>query len=330
MKNLRRAAVVFVLLVPGLVLLAQRGQPFRDVIPAGSRVQYKTYQSALMNRELRYGVYLPPSYESSPGRRYPVLYFLHGLNENEMRWSTRGETDLLLDKMIAGMQIGEFIVAVPASATTSFYTNARNGNAIWEDTVVKEFIPLIESTYRVNATRATRGISGISMGGYGALKIAMKHPEMFGSVSAHSAALVPDFDTATVTGRRLDLFKTLFDNIYGIGFANGGKLDLSYWNANNPLELAKDTSKLQNMKIYFDCGTEDDYGFYAGHKVLADMLTQAKYPHTAALYPGDHGWEYAKQHTAQSLQFHWNAYLSPPYFWGAGAGVGFGALPSRM
>jgi S-formylglutathione hydrolase FrmB len=261
-----------------------------------------------MQRELRYGLYLPPSYESSGTRRYPVLYFLHGLNENEMRWSTRGETDLQLDRMIAEKKLGEFIVAVPMSSSTSFYTNARAGNAPWEDAIVKEFIPMIESSYRVNATRATRGISGISMGGYGALKIAMKHPEMFGSVSAHSAALVPDLNGTAVTGRRLDLFKTLFDNIYGIGFASGGPLDLKYWNENNPLELAKDTSRLRGMKIYFDCGTEDDYGFYAGHKVLDELLTKARYLHTAALYPGPHGWDYAKQHTQQSLLFHWNAF----------------------
>jgi S-formylglutathione hydrolase FrmB len=318
MKRSQGAVLLMtVLLVPVVLLwtggaaglLAQRGGPqFRDVIPQGSRVQYKTYQSALMNRELRYGLYLPPSYESSGTQRYPVLYFLHGLNENEMRWSTRGETDLMLDKLIAAKTIGEFIVAIPMSSTTSFYTNSRAGNAPWEDAVVKEFIPMIESTYRVNATRATRGISGISMGGYGALKIAMKHPEMFGSVSAHSAALVPDFNNTTVTGRRLDQFKSLFDGIYGIGFAGGGALDLSYWNANNPLELAKDATRLQNMKIYFDCGTEDDYGFYAGHQLLVDLLTKAKYPHTAALYPGVHGWDYAKQHTQQSLLFHWNAF----------------------
>ena len=307
----RYALALAVLLVANAIALVgqgQRGPQFRDVIPQGSRVQYKTYASTLMNRELRYGIYLPPSYETSGNRRYPVLYFLHGLNENEMRWSTRGETDLMLDKMVADKAIGEFIVAIPMSATTSFYTNAKNGNAPWEDTVIKEFIPMIESTYRVNATRATRGLSGISMGGYGALKLAMKHPEMFGAVSAHSAALVPDFNTATVTGRRLDQFKALFDNIYGIGFAAGGQLDLSYWNANNPLELAKDTSKLQGLKIYFDCGTEDEYGFYGGHQVLDDLLTKAKYPHTAGLYPGDHGWDYAKRHTQQSLLFHWNAF----------------------
>jgi S-formylglutathione hydrolase FrmB len=310
MKHRYRIALAVLLLSSAIALLAQggRGPQFRDVVPQGSRVQYKTYASALMNRELRYGIYLPPSYETSGTRRYPVLYFLHGLNENEMRWSTRGETDLLLDKMIADKAIGEFIVAIPMSSTTSFYTNARNGSAPWEDAVIKEFVPLIESTYRVNATRATRGISGISMGGYGALKIAMKHPEMFGSVSTHSAALVPDFNSTTVAGRRLDQFKSLFDNIYGIGFLGGGPLDLSYWNANNPLELAKDTAKLQNMKVYFDCGTEDEYGFYGGQQVLDDLLTKAKYPHTAALYPGVHGWDYAKQHTRQSLLFHWNAF----------------------
>ena len=308
MKRSYRVVLAVLLLTGVTGLLAQRGPQFRDVVPDGSRVQYKTYQSALMKTELRYALYLPPSYEGSGARRYPVLYFLHGLNENEMRWSTRGEADLLLDKLVATKAIGEFIVAIPMSSTTSFYTNARAGNAPWEDAVVKEFIPMIESTNRVNATRATRGISGISMGGYGSLKIAMKHPEMFGSVSAHSPALVPDFNTTTVAGTRLDQFKTLFDNIYGIGFANGGTLDLTYWNANNPLELAKDPAKFQSMKIYFDTGTEDEYGFFAGHKVLDELLTEKKYPHTASLYPGPHGWDYAKQHIQNSLQFHWNAF----------------------
>jgi S-formylglutathione hydrolase FrmB len=171
---------------------------------------------------------------------------------------------------------------------------------------VKEFMPMVESTYRVNATRASRAISGISMGGYGSLKIAMKHPEMFSAVSAHSAALIPSFDSTTVSGQRLDAFKMIFDRIYGINFA--GPQDLSYWEANNPLTLAKDTAKLQGMKIYFDCGTEDNYGFYDGHKALDTLLTKASYPHDAHLYPGVHGWDFAKQHIDQSLLFHWKSF----------------------
>jgi S-formylglutathione hydrolase FrmB len=265
------------------------------------QVEYKSFPSKLLGRQLRYGVYLPPSYASSPNKKYPVLYFLHGLFEDEMRWSTRGQTDQIMNRMIAEGKIGEFIVAIP-NGGTSFYTNTRDGSEKWEDVVVTEFIPLIESSYRVNATRATRGISGTSMGGYGALKIAMKHPDLFGSASAHSAVLLQDLSAAKVSAGRLQRFQALFDKIYGIN------QDLSYWEANNPMTLAKDTKKLDGLKLYFDCGTEDDYGFNVGTGQLDEMLTKAGYPHESHLYPGRHGWDYAMQHTNESLLFHWKAF----------------------
>src|SRR3954447_26043229 len=127
MNQIFRIVAVFTLLATGAMgLVAQRsgGPQFRDPIPAGSRVQYKTFHSDLVNRDLNYAIYLPPSYETST-RKYPVLYFLHGLNENEMRWSTRGGADSVLDKMIAEGKAGEFIVAIPAVDSQSFYTNAR-------------------------------------------------------------------------------------------------------------------------------------------------------------------------------------------------------------
>jgi S-formylglutathione hydrolase FrmB len=297
----RRLLVVSIgILGFALYAAAQRGG-FRDVVPDGSRVEYKTFNSKLMNREIRYGIYLPPSYASSPTKKYPVLYFLHGLFENEMRWSTRGMTDLKLDKMIADGKIGEFVVAIPFGAN-SFYTNRRSGGEPWEDMIVNEFVPMVESTYRVNATRANRGISGTSMGGYGALKLAMKHPDLFGSVSAHSAVLLANLNDARVNDRRLSMFQGLFDQIYGIS------QDMTYWDANNPMTLAQDTKKLNGLKIYFDCGTEDDYGFQIGTKILDDMLTKAGYAHEAHLYPGNHGWDYALQHTDASLLFHWKVF----------------------
>src|SRR5437667_4513251 len=198
-------------------------------------VEYKSISSKLLGREVRYGVYLPPSYNSSPTKEYPVLYFLHGLFEDETRWSSRGGTDQIMDKMIADGKIGEFIVAIPNGAS-SFYVNTRDGGEKWEDMIVTEFIPMIESTYRVNASRATRGISGISMGGYGSLKIAMKYPELFGSVSAHSPVLIQDLAAVqNLPGRpgRMQAMVTLFDKIYGIS------QDLTYWEANNPMSLAK-------------------------------------------------------------------------------------------
>src|SRR5262245_3424587 len=154
-------------------------------------VKYSAFTSKILGRELKYGVYLPQSYNSTPAKKYPVLYFLHGLFEDEMRWSMRGGTDQILSRMITEGKIGEFIVAIPFGGS-SFYTNTRDGSERWEDFITMEFVPMIESTYRVNTGKTTRGISGTSMGGYGALKIAMKHPDMFGSASAHSAVLLEE------------------------------------------------------------------------------------------------------------------------------------------
>jgi S-formylglutathione hydrolase FrmB len=121
-------------------------------------------------------------------------------------------------------------------------------------------------------------------------------------VSAHSAVLLADLSAARVSDRRLQLFQSLFDRIYGIN------QDLAYWDANNPMTLAKDTKKLNGLKIYFDCGTEDNYGFDAGAKLLDEMLTKASYPHEAHLYPGPHGWDFAAKHTGESMLFHWKAF----------------------
>jgi S-formylglutathione hydrolase FrmB len=302
--SIRTGALILGTLLIALITASAGVQrpPFqqRDIVPVGSRVEYKTFQSKLLSQQLRYGLYLPPSYAAS-NKQYPVLYFLHGLNENEMRWSSRGRVDMTLDKLIADGKIGEFIVAIPFGAT-SFYTNTRKGDEPWEDVIVTEFIPMIESTYRVAQGRSNRGISGISMGGYGSLKIAFKHPAMFGSVSSHSAALIPDLYNTRVSDRRLDMFKSLFDHIYGIN------QDLTYWDANNPLTLAKDMKRFNGLKIYFDCGSEDEYGFFEGTKVLDNLLTTGGYPHEAHIYPGNHGWDFALQHIGESLQFHWKAF----------------------
>ncbi len=270
----------------------------RDIIPNGSRVQYKTFPSDILARDLPYGLYLPPSYEESD-QDFPVVFFLHGANENEKRWSTRGRTDLMLDKMIAEGEIGEFIVAVPFGEN-SFYTNSVSGER-WEDMVTEEFIPMIESDNRALGTREGRAISGVSMGGYGALKLAMKNPDLFGSVSAHSAMLLDEFESTTLSPRMQQMYLSLFDDIFGVSES------MASWDENNPLGIAREVS-LNGMKIYFDCGTEDQYGFYTGAAQLHEVLDARGIDHEFHLYPGRHGWDYAREHTAASLQFHWAAF----------------------
>ena len=272
----------------------------RDIIPEGSRVQYKTFSSEILAREIPYGLYLPPSYEEND-QDYPVVFFLHGANENEKRWSTRGRTDLMLDQMIADGEIGEFIVAIPFGEN-SFYTNSVSGER-WEDMVTEEFIPMIEADHRALGTREGRAISGVSMGGYGALKLALKNPGLFGSVSAHSAMLLDDLESTMIRPDLRQLYLSLFDEIFGVSES------IVSWDANNPLGIARDVDP-DGMKIYFDCGTEDQYGFFAGAEQLHDIFDARGIEHEFYLYPGRHGWDYAREHTAASLGFHWNAFNS--------------------
>src|SRR5690242_584967 len=152
------------------------------------RAECRSVNSKILSRAVPYCIFLPPSYDSDAKRRFPVLYFLHGLGENE-QVLLNSDGWQIIESAWAQKTLGEFIIVAPA-AGRSFYVNSRDGKVRYEDFFIREFIPAIEGGYRIRAERRSRGLDGISMGGYGALRLALKYPQMFGSVSAHSAALI--------------------------------------------------------------------------------------------------------------------------------------------
>jgi len=167
---------------------------FAFSIPAQgqSRIDCNALESRILKHPVHYCVYLPASYDASAARHpvqlYPVLYYLHGLGDNERTlFNTGGWT--LLDDLRQQHKIGEFLIAAPEGGQT-FYINSADGSVRYSDFFLQEFIPLIEGKYRVKKERASRAMSGISMGGYGALRFAFAHPELFSAVSAQSAALM--------------------------------------------------------------------------------------------------------------------------------------------
>jgi S-formylglutathione hydrolase FrmB len=92
-----------------------------------------------------------------------------------------------------------------------------------------------------------------------------------------------------------------------LGDVFGSPLDRAFWEANNPLTSAR-TANLVGLRIYFDCGTEDEYGFDAGAKVLADLLKSRGIAHEFHLYPGGHGWSYLAEHLHATFEFHSRAF----------------------
>jgi S-formylglutathione hydrolase FrmB len=286
-----RAALAFSLL--WLMLAAPAAQ-------ADSRVECKALDSSLLGRAVRYCVLLPPSYDGSPDRRYPVLYYLHGLGDSEQTLVRQGIWSLVESLQDDG-RIGEFLVVTPDGGR-GFYVNSRDGRNRYEDFFLREFIPAIERGYRIRAERAARGIAGISMGGYGALRFAFKHPERFVSVSAHAAALMEDLPRGAATAGRLS------PGLNILGDAFGSPIDTTYYRQQSPFTLARQGQGLNRLRIYFDCGDQDFYGFDAGARSLHRLLESRGIAHEFSIVSGGHDWQYFAEYLPASFEFHSRAF----------------------
>jgi S-formylglutathione hydrolase FrmB len=272
--------------------------------PAEDRIEYGSLQSSALGRELKYAVQLPASYDKEKNRQYPVLYFLHGMNGTEGDFQKRG-VGAAVTRMRQSGKVGEFIIVAPAGEN-SFYINAKNGLR-YEDAIIKDLIPHIEKSYRAVGKGEGRAIQGISMGGFGALSLAFRHPEMFSSVTAHSSALFEALPNPTGTDRRSQFMSRLIGNMYG------SPPDEEYFRSYNPISLAESNAaaiKKAGLKIYFDVGDHDRYGFQPSNKALDERLSGAGIAHEFHVLPGDHGWEYMISVADRSYDFLWKHFKS--------------------
>jgi S-formylglutathione hydrolase FrmB len=290
---------IFLLLFFATILLAAR--PAR----AQSRIDCSAMNSKVLKRAVRYCVYVPSGYDAGikqqPPRRYPILYFLHGLGDNEQTLFNSGGWTLL-DDLRNQHKMGDFLIVAP-EGRRSFYINSVDGSVWYSDFFLHEFMPQIESKYRIQG-RADRAISGISMGGYGALRFAFAHPELFSAVSAQSAALI------TETPQQLDAASRTGAPILGVlSPVFGSPIDPKHWNENSPFLLAKrNAAGLQKMAIYFNCGQDDNYGFEKGAAALHDELDKLRVKHEYHPYPGDHSITYFLSHFEEVMEFHSRAF----------------------
>jgi S-formylglutathione hydrolase FrmB len=279
------------------VVAASPGPVPRGPRPEVTKIECSSLSSAILGRSVDYCVALPADYAAS-NARYPTLYFLHGLFENERSWSERGGQEVL-DGLVSQGQVGKFLVVLPDGGKT-FYVNSFDGHERYEDFFIQELVPAIDRTYRTVPDRQARGISGTSMGGYGALHLSMRHAEVFGTASAQSAALLPKFPNPIPTEGRWGFYARILQGPFG------SPLNEAYWEANSPLTLAEHPEHFANLKLYFDCGDNDRYGFEEGAQLLDKILTEKGFRHEYALRPGNHGWSYLSQYMKYALLFHWH------------------------
>jgi S-formylglutathione hydrolase FrmB len=270
---------------------------FAPLLHAQGRAECFVIKSQILGRPVRYCAFLPASFDQDKTRRYPVLYFLHGLEDNEESLLNFGGWDVVSELRSKG-KIGDFVILAPSAGHT-FYINSENGKVRYEDFLMKEFMPEMEKRYRAAGTRATRGITGISMGGYGALRLAFRYPDEFAAVSAQMPALitnVPKDLGASAQGGPGALLGDVF-----------GSRD--YFDHNNVFYFARTESaaSLKRMKIYFDVGSNDDYGFEQGAQELDKLLRSRGIPHEFHIYPGGHTAQFVISHFSDVVQFQWIA-----------------------
>ncbi len=269
---------------------------------AQSRIDCSAMNSRILKRAVRYCVYLPEGYDTSAPRRYPLLYLLHGLGDNEQTLFNSGGWTLI-DDLRHQHKLEDFLIVAP-QGWRSFYINSADGSFPYSDFFLREFMPHIEGKYRVVPGRSGRALTGISMGGYGALRFTFAYPELFSAVSAESAALITDtpqqLDAAMRSGHPLaSVLAAVF----------GHPINIPHWDANDPFLLAqKNAAELRKVAIYFNCGQEDNYGFEKGAAKLNQELNSVHVPHEYRPYPGDHSIEYFLSHFEEVMEFHSRAF----------------------
>lgn len=271
----------FVFAIPGANTLAAANGPVPTLQrPTSARIETIQFHSALLGKTLPYNVIVPADYRTS-ATRYPVLYLLHGWAGHYNDWATRTN--------IADYAAQYRIIVVMPEGNDGWYTDSGTiSGDKYESYILQELIPDVQRRYRTIESRYGRGIAGLSMGGYGALKFGLKSPGTFAFAGSLSGALA----ATTWTEDDLKSFKGINDSLV----AAFGARDSQQRKVNDLFEIARAMSPPRAAALpyfYFDCGTED---FFLGvNEQFAALLSEKKIAHEFRELPGNHGWQYWDQ-----------------------------------
>lgn len=249
--------------------------------------------SKIVGRKITTWVYLPPNYESSTAR-YPVIYLLHGQPGGWTDCYRSGRVEEMADSLItAGKMPPVILVAFDgdgpggANDLTNFCNRVSDGYRT-EDMIVQELVPYIDTTYRTLPTPAMRALWGYSAGGYGALNLGFKHPDIWQVLCSHAGFYSPDNDADLMT------------RILG---PRGPQ-----WDRNNPMLNVKKLPKNTRLHVYMDASPKED-GFDEFQTLTAQLQARGDDCQTQSL-PKAHAWRLIVTRCRESLLFASRAFQS--------------------
>ena len=228
-----------------------------------------TFHSAALNRDMPYRIVMPVSV--APGQRLPVVYLLHGADGGFRDWTN--------DSDVAHFAESGLLLVMPEGGS-SYYTNAVDPpQDRYEDYIVSDLISDVESRFPAATGRSNHAIVGVSMGGFGAVKIALRHPELFAFVGGLSSAIdVP---------RRAFVLKRFHQSRhYSAIFGPAGSQSRR---DNDPLVLARSADPDAAPYFFLTCGEQE--GLLPSNREFAALLAQRHFQHEFHTVSGGHNWE---------------------------------------
>jgi S-formylglutathione hydrolase len=273
MPNLARCAV--------LCAIAMLAMSVHTTAEAAKLVE-ATIKSDLIPRPVEYAVLLPDGYEAGKDQ-LPLVLFLHGGNGD------RSFLKQMQPIIESAWKLGAFppVVLATPSASRSFYMDYKNGSEKWESFIMGPFLAELRRNYRI--TRDAKGtlLFGISMGGMGGLRMALKYPDQFGGVAALEPGIDPALKWKDLSARnRFWRSDDLMERIYG------KPLDEAYWEANNPASIAianRDQIRAAKLPIYLECGDRDMFNLHEAAEFMHRVLWDNQIAHEYHLvYGADH------------------------------------------
>jgi len=287
-QDIMRSIALFVALLLPITLLAQQG-----VLKESLKVK-----STTLAKDVEYSIYLPADYDKS-NRRYPVLYLLHGYTDDETGWSQFGEAQVIGDRLMQNGEAAPMIIVMPDGGV-SWYINSYDGKTKYEDFFVKEFIPFIDATYRTRTTKQYRAIAGLSMGGYGTLIMATKHPDLFSAAAPLSSGVFTDEEIVSADERT---WNVVLGELYGKKDLTGKDRLTEHYNKNSVLKIIEtgNADELKKVRYYIDCGDKDF--LIKGNMALHSVMIDKKIPHEFRVREGVHNWTYWRTALPEVLKF---------------------------
>lgn len=244
-------------------------------------------QSQVLGCAKKYCIYLPAGY-GNEGKRFPVLYLLHGLTDTHTAWRDKGDVEEIASKIFASGKASEMVIVMPDAGTTyDGYFNCEGW--LYEDFFFQEFIPHIEGKFRVIGDRQHRAIAGLSMGGGGATWYAMNHSDMFSSAYAMSALMgmvENSWISQNPTDRREIFMRSVIENS-----------NISY------IKNATDSHRedIAAVRWFIDVG-DDDFLFDNNMEFVKEMRLR-RIPYQLRVRDGGHTWKYWQEALWIALPF---------------------------